>query len=342
MEIWRKKSFWIGILFFIALSIATLLVIRRELGGQNIIEALIEADGRWLAVAGFSMLLYILIDCLNISSGIRHLGYDVSFSQMLLYSFAGFFFSSITPSSSGGQPGQIYYMRKNGIKVSHGSFSTLLALLSYQTMVFLWGVIGILRERDYFRSFESGYKYVFLIGFLLNLFATVFLLSVLFSKKMTRVLAGIIIWFFGGKKIRPEKKHRIIRFFASYHSVSVIIRKNKPALSRILIRSFLQIALYNLITFICARALGVDSADWLTFICTQAAVFVSVSSLPFPGAVGISELGIWTFYGNYIPADMIKNVMLLSRFFSFFLPLIVSGAGILIIQLNMKKYLRTQ
>ena len=145
MEIWRKKSFWIGILFFIALSIATLLVIRRELGGQNIIEALIEADGRWLAVAGLSMLLYILIDCLNISSGIRHLGYDVSFSQMLLYSFAGFFFSSITPSSSGGQPGQIYYMRKNGIKVSHVSFSTLLALLSYQTMVYLWGVIGILR-----------------------------------------------------------------------------------------------------------------------------------------------------------------------------------------------------
>ncbi len=49
---------------------------------------------------------------------LRALNCGVSPFSCIRYSFIGFFYSGITPSATGGQPMQLYYMKKAGIKIS--------------------------------------------------------------------------------------------------------------------------------------------------------------------------------------------------------------------------------
>ena len=66
------------------------------------------------------------------------LGHKVTYRQCLGYSFAGFYVSSITPSSTGGQPAQIYYMSKDGVPAAHGSLNMMLIAVCYQVVTLLY------------------------------------------------------------------------------------------------------------------------------------------------------------------------------------------------------------
>ena len=48
------------------------------------------------------------------------------------YSFIGFFFSCITPSATGGQPAQIYYMKKEGLDIPKSTIVLFLVTIEYK------------------------------------------------------------------------------------------------------------------------------------------------------------------------------------------------------------------
>ena len=112
------------------------------------------------------------------------------------------------------------------------------------------------------------------------------------------------------------------------------MKKNPPVLMTMLFRSFIQITLYHSISFLCLCSLGCTGPDWFTAVCVQGVLFMSVSSLPLPGASGITEYGYSLFYSDFIPSNKLGAAILLTRFMSFVLPLIISGLGLLIIQLK--------
>ena len=62
------------------------------------------------------MVIYLLLEAVNLHRTLKVLGEKVTFWQNIKYAIIGFFFSSITPAASGGQPMQIYYMYKEKIR----------------------------------------------------------------------------------------------------------------------------------------------------------------------------------------------------------------------------------
>ena len=100
MNLLKKKSLWAGALLLLLLGGATVYVIYKELNGQDIAGTLRNANIGWILLAVLSMALYAVADGINISRCLKLAGYKISFSQMMKYSFSGFFFSSITPSST--------------------------------------------------------------------------------------------------------------------------------------------------------------------------------------------------------------------------------------------------
>ena len=111
-----------------------LLTFRLLFKGQelsDIIKDLKNADDKWLLaglgltfcfVAGESCIIHFLL---------RVCRQKVKLTSCLKYSFIGFFFSYITPSSSGGQPAQMYYMKKDGVKIGFSSLIMLLVTIAY-------------------------------------------------------------------------------------------------------------------------------------------------------------------------------------------------------------------
>ena len=336
MSIWKRKSLWISAVVLLALGGATLYVIWRELDGQDIIGALKHANPLWVVIAALFGILYFLTDAMNIGRCLKLMGYNMNYGKLLKYSFAGFFFSSVTPSSTGGQPGQLYFMAKDGIKVSSGAFSLLCALLSFQIVSVVWGVIGAFFAPHGFWEMTGKFAYVFPVGFALNIGIIVMLFCVLFSRRMTRLFSCIALKLPGKKPVKPGDKYKTLRSLASYRQASKLMSKHKIVFFKMLLNSFVQITVFFSIPFLCAKALGATDLTWWQGICTQGALFLSVSSLPLPGAAGVTEYGYALFFEGLIPETILGSTLLMSRFWNFIIPLIESALGMLILQLKPK------
>ena len=337
MSLLKKKSLWLGALFLLVLGGATVYVIYKELRGQDILGTLKNANIWWVLAAIAAMMIYAVCDGINISRCLKLAGYKISFAQMMKYSFAGFFFSSITPSSTGGQPGQLYFMAKDKLKVSHSAFTLLCALLSFQCAAVFLGVIGVICSHGEVFKLQGRFAYVFPIGFALNLEIIAFLICVLFTRKLAGFFIGIGLWFIKVRGIKPGERFKFLRSFASYRKAASLLRKNKMVFVKMLITSLIQIILFHSVTFFCAHAIGCTNLDWFTVLRTQASLFISVSSLPLPGAAGVTEYGYALFYADLIPTALLGSVMLLSRFVSFTMPLVGSGLGLIGLSIKPSK-----
>ena len=331
MNLLKKKTIWFGIAFLLILGGATVFVIFRELKGQDIWGALKSARIPWVVAALFSMALYAIADGINISRCLRLSGCRITFAQMMKYSFAGFFFSSVTPSSTGGQPAQLYFMAKDKHKISHSSFTLLCALLSFQCAAVFLGVLGVIFSRGEVFKLQGKFAYVFPVGCALNLAIIAFLIGVLFSKNISRLMAHIGLVFVKMRGSKPGDRGALLRSFASYRKAAILMKNNKTVFIKMLLTSLLQIMLFHSVTFFCAHALSSSAPDWFTVLRTQASLFISVSSLPLPGATGVTEYGYALFYSDLIPAELMGSVMLLSRFCSFVIPLVSSGLGLILL-----------
>ena len=337
MELLKKKSLWLGALFLLILGGATVYVIYKELEGQDIIGTLKNANIWWVLAAVLAMAVYAVCDGINISRCLKLDGYKITFAQMMKYSFAGFFFSSITPSSTGGQPGQLYFMAKDKLKVSHSAFTLLCALLSFQCAAVFLGVIGVICSHGEVFKLQGRFAYVFPIGFALNLAIIAFLICVLFTRRLAGFFIGIGLWFIKVRGIKPGERFKFLRSFACYRKAAALLKKNKIVFVKMLITSLIQIILFHSVTFFCAHAVGCTDLDWFTVLRTQSSLFISVSSLPLPGAAGVTEYGYALFYSGLIPTGLMGSVMLLSRFCSFMLPLVGSGLGLVLLSIKPKK-----
>ena len=337
MELLKKKSLWLGALFLLILGGATVYVIYKELEGQDIIGTLKNANIWWVLAAILAMAIYAVCDGINISRCLKLDGYKITFAQMMKYSFAGFFFSSITPSSTGGQPGQLYFMAKDKLKVSHSAFTLLCALLSFQCAAVFLGVIGVICSHGEVFKLQGRFAYVFPIGFALNLAIIAFLICVLFTRRLAGFFIGIGLWFIKVRGIKPGERFKFLRSFACYRKAAALLKKNKIVFVKMLITSLIQIILFHSVTFFCAHAVGCSGLDWFTVLRTQSSLFISVSSLPLPGAAGVTEYGYALFYSSLIPTGLMGSVMLLSRFCSFMLPLVGSGLGLVLLSIKPKK-----
>lgn len=67
----------------------------------------------------------------------------------------GFFFSSVTPSASGGDPMQMYYMKKDGLPLGHSALAILTEFSSFQFITIIFAIISFLFN---YRFIESSIR----------------------------------------------------------------------------------------------------------------------------------------------------------------------------------------
>ena len=69
----------------------------------------------------------------------------------------------------------------------------------------------------------------------------------------------------------------------------------------------------------------------------QAALYGTVSGIPSPGAVGVSEGGYMAIFGKIYPEIVLSSAMLLTRVINFYLFMILSAFVVIINDLRAKK-----
>lgn len=140
----NKKSYWGSLLFLAALLGITLYMIFKDHSIREIGGMLKGVRPVFLFIGLGMMFLYVACEAFSSYMTMRALKQPVKFRQCCGYSFVGFYFASITPTSSGGQPMQLYYMTKDRMSVSSSSLTLLLNTIAYQLVLLLYGGIMFL------------------------------------------------------------------------------------------------------------------------------------------------------------------------------------------------------
>ena len=326
-----KTSVVIGVVLLLVLGGVTVYVLQKELDTEKLALAFQTAKYQWLTPAIVCMLLYFVGMSRNIRAGLSIFGDRCTLFQPMRYTLTGFFFSSVTPSSTGGQPAQLFFMTRDGIHLSHGTFALLLELLSFVSASVLLGAsgLGIYWLRGGALELGGGVIWLYFLGFAINLIAIVAILCFMFSKQSAKFFLRIILWFSEKVLKKPEKRNSILRSIAEYRHAAKYLKHHSDIFTKMLLTAIGQLAAYHSIPFFCCLAMGGRGVHWIDALSLQSFLYASVSSLPFPGAAGITEGGFAILFTNLLGTDLMASTMILSRLCSFVLPLIISGIAVL-------------
>ena len=87
----------------------------------------------------------------------------------------------------------------------------------------------------------------------------------------------------------------------------------------------MQFFVYYSVTFWTYKALGMNGANILEITSMQSVLFATVSGIPSPGAVGVTEGAFTEIFRNIYPGAMMSSAILLNRGINFYFFVIFSG-----------------
>ena len=153
----KKQLVWFGVMGL--LLCATAYTILSQQSPRELAAAMARADARLLLLALPVMALFIACEAGATRLVLGALGCAQPFRRCYFYSCTGFFFSNVTPSATGGQPAQVYYMNRDGVPVVSGTIDMLLVSIGYHTAVVCYALAALYFGRDLLEQL-GGYRRV--------------------------------------------------------------------------------------------------------------------------------------------------------------------------------------
>ncbi len=325
-----------NLIFFVALIIFTFWFLLKDQDLNELKTALKSADIRYLIVAGLFMLGVYLFESINIRAVLRSLG-EKKFSifRALKYTAIGSFFSAITPAATGGQPVEIYYMTKDNIKAVNGTMAMLLQLCGFQISTLTYSIICAILNPS---VLDGGIVWFYLLGLLINGFALTIMILGTFSNKIATKFINFNIKMLKKLKLKnfEVRKQKLEDGLKQYMKSAKYIKTHKIEFVKSTLRVFIQIGLYHSIPFFVYKSFGLSGYSFLQIFSMQAILYTTVSGIPLPGSIGISETLFLKIYGSIFGKSLLNGAMLLYRFVSFYLYIMIFSIVVVINSLKTR------
>lgn len=314
-----------AILFILFFGI-TLYIILSKNDIHEIILNIKETNKLYILIALSCMFVYVFLEGLNVHRMLKALGDKVTLAQTFKYSIVGFFFSSITPSSTGGQPMQLYFMSKDKVSISHGTLALLIQLLSFQFVTLLLAIMGFVCNYDILLHHIGNIKYLMLFGITINILIQAFLFIMIFRQKMGNRLIDFFHRFL--TRIHYKKSdafyEKAVIQLEEYHRCAEYLKENKKILLLTIVTTIFQMSIYHSVPYFIYRSFGLTEHSIFTFVLMQSVLYISVASLPFPGSMGVSEGSFMIMFKLFFPSAILSSAMIISRGISFYLFVLIS------------------
>ena len=327
-----------GCIFIVLIAISMYFLLRGKNIG-DIIKAFHSANPIYIIGAVCCMCVFIICEAINIGRTLKLFGYSYGFFTFLKYALAGFFFSSVTPSATGGQPMQLYYMNRDNITLSHATLSLLIELASFQFISISLALIAFFTNIHLFMQLNTVMRYLLATGVILNGIILTMILITIFSKNLANKIVCFVVNILKRMKIVKNQtiEQKVTEQIEQYQMSALYIKEHKTAILRTVLTSLVQITSLHSIPFLVYQSFGLSGYSFFTIFALQAVLFITVSALPLPGGVGASESGFVILFTALFPASLLNSAMMLSRGISFYLFLLISGIAVVFIHFGKMK-----
>ncbi|MBO5197638.1 MAG: flippase-like domain-containing protein [Lachnospiraceae bacterium] len=334
----RKNLF--NILFLVLIIGATAWYLFRDQDMPELLSAVAQARKEWLAAGVVLVVLYVCGESVIIRYLLGKLGKKAALSSCIRYSFIGFFFSCITPSASGGQPAQVYYMKRNGIELTDSALVLLIVTITYKFVLVFLGALLCLFGNGEFWMRISEVKGVFFLGMALNVVCVAAMLLIVFDRGFAKkAVMGLLGLAERCHLLKPskERSRKWSNAMDEYHAAAGFFVEHPGVIGNVFLITLVQRICLFAVTYLVHLAFG-GSGDGIVLLPSlQAVISISVDMLPLPGGMGISEGLFLRIFPTVFGEDRVLPAMLLSRGISYYVLLILSAAVTGISQLLEKK-----
>ena len=140
----KKKVLWAVITGILSVLTIYALFYNSGLSLSELIQDINEATPEWLIPAALCMFGFIFFEGRSLVFILHSLGYKIRKRHGFLYASADIYFSSITPSATGGQPASAFFMHKDGISAVDVTVSLILNLTMYTLAIITLGLFSLI------------------------------------------------------------------------------------------------------------------------------------------------------------------------------------------------------
>jgi uncharacterized protein (TIRG00374 family) len=270
---------------------------------------------------------------------------ELTFSICLRADLANSGVAVLTPSQTGGGPGQIYILNRGGVKV--GTALTISLLTFIGTMVALFGLglyVLFLTDEDRTGSLFLGAVLT------LTAIAALIVLSMVFPEFFRMLISGfsrVLRRLRGGKNPLMEGRVRgdapnhppadrmgpwaiwLVDVLYTYRNdLRRFLRRGKIVFAGTCLLSLGFFFSRFVLAFLCVRFLGIDDSSLSEIIATQMTLVFLTYLAPTPGSAGIAELASLSIMSGIVPHGYAPYYNLLWRFTTVYL---AATTGLLVI-----------
>ena len=295
-----------------------------------IINTLISMDIKWLIVGFICILMYWFLKTLPLYYFTKSHKKDFTYKSAIILLLRTQFVNAITPFATGGQPYQVYYLNKEGIRSSTSTSIILENFIVYQIALVFLGIVAL--TCNFFMNIfphNDLLTHLITLGFIINTLVIIVSFIVAFGKKISKKILHIGISILSKLKLVKDKEAKLAKWnesITNFHkSAKVLMEDKKLFFSMIIVNLVALSILYMIPVFVLYAAGTFISVNVGLAIITSAYVMLIGSFVPIPGGTGGLEYGFMKFYGFFIHGSLLSATMLIWRFITYYFGLIVGG-----------------
>lgn len=326
MENKRKMIF--NVLFLLLVFAGTIYGVFHGEDIGEIVKILKTVNLWWLLPGVACVVIFIWGESIIIFYMMHTLGIHLKKWTCFLFSSVGFFFSCITPSASGGQPAQIYYMKKEKILIPVSTLVLMIVTITYKLVLVVVGVALTIFGQRFIREHIYNIRHIFYLGTGLNVFCVTSMLILVFHPVLARAILVKGMELLEKMHLMRHKTSRLEKLNASmdqYRATAVYLKDHMMVLVNVFaITIFQRFALFTATWFV-YKAFGLSGMNVAVIILLQSVISVSVDMLPLPGGMGISEKLFLMIFVPVFGSKLLLPGMILSRGLGYYTELFISA-----------------
>lgn len=312
------------ILLLIITIIVLYVVLKDDL--SDIVEAFKHIDMKYILIA-IVFYFFSIVTKGYVNYKITNDKKRLSLKEAIKHNMIAQFFNGITPFSSGGQPMEIYMLTEHDISVAKATSQTIQSFIFYQIALVICGLFAVLYN-FIFHIFPKVkfLQHLVIIGFAINIGVALGLILISYSKTIANKVSSFTIKI--TKKFKKNVNEQEIKSkFNDFHECGKSLRKRKNLyIMGIILNVVSLLCLYSVPLFVLYSMGDFHNLTMVDTLVSSAYVYVIGAFVPIPGASGGIEYGFTQFFGNFIVLNKISAVLLLWRFITYYMGMIIGGA----------------
>lgn len=320
--------FIVGITFYLLLKDQEIPLIVTSIRRANII---------YLLLGLVAVIFFVCCESVIICFMMRKLHSPLGIISCIKYSFIGFFFSCITPSATGGQPAQLYYMKQDKADLGVATLVLLEVTIAYKSILIFLGLLVLTIKKRFVFHYLGKNIFLLYFGIIINIVVVLWLAMLLFHTKTVRKLVYKMITVLTSLNIIKNRENTLEKSdvaFSRYNEGAIFLKKHKKIMVIVFLITLVQrIALFS-VTYFVYRAFGLYEFGVVDIIALQSIISIAVDMLPLPGGIGASENMFLIIFKKIFKGPLIMPGMLLSRGISYYGLLIISAVVTIVVQIR--------